>query len=1056
MNSFSMMLSLFVLFFVSSCQVKDSSPSGGLISGHKPATNSFTLEAPAAKNYTTGDVVTLVYSFPYDIIMDTTSGSPRLSLTIGGDSRYANLVDQPTPKKLRFSYTIQASEEDTDGIDINALELNGSTLKFDDRGTLTNCNVGSVVLTNLANQKVDAVIPTISGFDFQSLPGHYREGDIVHFKMTFSESVIVTGTPFFQADIGNNTVDFKYSSGSGTKELIFSYKVTINDAGANGQFDSISNDIELGTGSIKDATGNDADLTLDALKVSAARAATAVIRIIGDSPYVVGVTVPSAGTYLAGATLEVVLEFNREVNVSNSPYIALTIGSNSRNATYTSVSGKFVTFSYTLIPGDVATGITVASSITGGTIGNKSAPVGKTFFNSFTIGGKTYNNNSFVVPDTSGVIINAVQPAAISVIRNNDDTNAAWGTPAQDNKWIIGQPLDITINFNTTLKVTQTDGVPTIDLTFDNKTVSVPYLSGDGQSSLIFRYTIQEGDEDDDGNIGISSIKLNDGVITDLYGTNITLALPVAQLTNTKIDGIRPFITSVSKPIDRTYSVASTVPIMNFTVNWNEPVRYTSGTIPMDVGGTNVPLYYAAGTNTAAITHRPNGGSGNDNSGLSGKNDNNGVAVTPTLTATVTDQAGNAPAPAGLTFPALTTTGILVDTTNPGVSSVVPVNANGTYKAGQSLVFTVTFTEPVTILRDANYPRIPITIGSKATYLKATQDKMDTIHTFSYTIVDDDFDDDGVLVGTTLENNGTTAYARDLGDNLVTGTFTPQATSGIKVDAQVPTIITPTGSGAKAYVSGEKISVTLKFSEKVKVTGNPKIDLDFTDGTDDLIYVSGSESDTLVFERTLDGDHFDMNGLHSVNSVNLNGGSITDEVGNDTEPSFSLLDLSSYYVTYPEVTVWVKNDFINLAPSATATPISSGNNELDITGAMNGVRSILTYLRTPYETNDTYDFFEGNIKFIGKPLDFNFDMETANASINGSGFNTIHDKNLSGVNFYKFNVYFLALQNYATPGPMIPTNFYLYGGLMKETIIIKNGLLSTELAKVEAYFNGLP
>src|SRR5690606_38583609 len=140
---------------------------------------------------------------------------------------------------------------------------------------------------------------------------------------------------------------------------------------------------------------------------------------------------------------------------------------------------------------------------------------------------------------------------------------------------------------------------------------------------------------------------------------------------------------------------------------------------------------------------------------------------------------------------------------------------------------------------------------------------------FSYKIVTGDFDDSGVSVGTTLTNNGTIAYARDPGDNLVTGSFTPQATPGILVDAKAPTILGSVGSGAKTHVSGDKISVTLTFSEVVKVTGTPSIALDFTAGTDDLDYVPGPDSDTLVFERTLDGSHFDMAGLPPVSSITL-------------------------------------------------------------------------------------------------------------------------------------------------------------------------------------------
>ncbi|GEM_PF-1772392 len=1065
MNSFSMTLFLFAFFLVSSCQVKDSAPGGGLISGHKPATNSFTLEAPTTQNYTTGDVVSLIYSFPYDIVMDTTSGSPRLRLTIGSTTRYADFVDQPTPKKLRFSYTIQASEEDPDGIDINALELNGSVLQFDDRGTLTNCDVGSVAQTNMSNLEVDAVVPTISSFVFNSLPGYYRAGDDVLFRMTFSEPVVVTGTPYFQADIGNNTVNFEYLSGSGTKDLIFSYEVTINDAGANGRFDSVSNLINLNGGSIEDSTGNTADLTLAVETANAARDTTAIIRIIGDSPYVVGVTVPTAGTYLAGSTLSVVLEFNREVNIStvspNISYLPLTIGANTRQAQYAGGHGtKFLTFNYTLTPGDVATGITVAPSLTqnGGTIGNRTAPIGKSFFTSFTVGPTTYNNNSFVVPDTSGVIVNAVLPAAISVVRNIDDTSAAWGT-ALDNKWIIGQSLDITINFNTSLKVTQTDGVPTIDLTFDNKTVSVPYLSGDGQTALIFRYVIQEGEIDDDGNIGISSIKLNDGVITDNYGTNISTTLPVTQISNTKIDGVRPFISSVNQPANRTYSTVS--PIMNFTVNWNEPVSYTSGTIPMDVGGVNVPLYYAGGAQTAAITHRPNGGSGNDSSGLGSRNDNDGVVITPILTATVTDQAGNAPAASGLTFDPLTTTGILVDTVAPSVLSVTPVTPIGTYKFGTNLLFTVEFSEAVTILRDTNFPSIPITVGASTTkVLKATADKTDTIHTFSYPIEDGDFDDDGVSVGTTLANNGTTAYARDLGNNLVTGSFTPQATPGILVDAEAPTISARNGSGAKTHVSGDKISVTLTFSEVVKVTGTPSIALDFTAGTDDLDYVPGPDSDTLVFERTLDGSHFDMAGLPPVNSIILDPGeSITDVIGNDAVLTFSSLSLSSYYVTYPEIKIWVKSDFNNLAPLP-ATSITPGNDQLNLIDSMSNIKTVFIAFETPTSEVDStvptdpaiHSFFENDIKLKGVLADDNFDMETISAKVNGVGPAINHDTNFNLITRYKIEVTYSAAQGYS-PGPMFPMSF---DGNIEEVIVIDDGILPGELTNVQNYFNSLP
>jgi hypothetical protein len=54
------------------------------------------------------------------------------------------------------------------------------------------------------------------------------------------------------------------------------------------------------------------------------------------------------------------------VTVTGSPYLALTIGSTTRQAAYSSGSGtRFITFRYTTVPGDVdADGITSPTSIT--------------------------------------------------------------------------------------------------------------------------------------------------------------------------------------------------------------------------------------------------------------------------------------------------------------------------------------------------------------------------------------------------------------------------------------------------------------------------------------------------------------------------------------------------------------------------------------------------------------------------------------------------------------------------------------------------------------------
>lgn len=1043
MNSFSMMLSLFVFFFLSSCQVKDSAPGGGLISGHKPATNAFSLEAPAAKYYTEGEVITLTYSFPYDIIMDTTSGEPRLLLTIGSNARYAELVDQPNLKKLKFSYTIQASDEDTNGIDINALELNGSTLQFDNKGTMTNCNVASVKLTNLPNHKVDTIAASISQFNFISAPGYYREADILVFTITYDEPVEVSGVPYFLANIGGDK-KFFYASGSGTNTLTFTYKVTNSDAGPNGPLTSITSPLVLNGGSIKDTVGNNALLTFDPEN---ARLLTSAIRVIGDSPHVVGITVPENQTYLAGSTLEVVLEFNREVNVTaGTPSIELTIGSNPRQAVYTPILGldkKLMTFRYALNPDDVSNGITIKPSITrnGANILNATAPTTRNYFISFA----TFDNNTFIVPDTSGIICNAIQPQAISASRAPDTTIPKWGGASPDNKWIIGQPLDITVNFNTPIEVTQTNGVPSIDVILDSSTVQAKYHGGTGQSSLIFRYEIKETDSDS-GSITLGNINLNGGVLTD-GTTNVLAALPTTPITSTIIDGIRPTILSITPPAPKTYSTITGVnnTNMEFKINWSEPVRYSLTTgvkIPMDVGGSATPIPYQTGNNSNTTTHRP--------TVLTGLNDSNGVTLTSPLeitgAATITDQAGNPVT--NFTFPLPDTSEVLVDTTPPNIQLVEMVTSNGTYKKNDTIDVKVTFSEPVTLTRSGSFPQIAIQVGGVNHVMEALADGEATTHIFRYTI--DDGDNDNVVVGSQILLGAGTI--RDRGLNPTTPlTFTAPNASGIIVDTKSPSTTMATVTPAKAYVKGEKIEIMVTFGEPVYVTGTPVINVDFYSGPDNLSYVSGHGTTTLIFRRSISMsvEHFDMDGLGTVDTIQPGIGTIKDSVGNDANLSFDTIDLTEHYVTYPQVTLWVKNGSGNLAPGATATSVNNVGGNLTLAQDMNNIEQVFLRIMTPASLAN-HDFFRGDVRLEDDGATFDIRTTPAQTDYDGLGpiAGVFHDTNFAVSTNHFMQILYNSPVNYLNGDMILSSTF---DGTISDIIAVKSGLNPTQITNLRTY-----
>ncbi len=86
--------------------------------------------------YVTGDHIEVTAAFDYNVTVDTTNGTPRISLTIGGNTRYANYDRAWGTMGLVFRYTVVAADADAAGVSIpaNALSLNSGTIQ-DSGGT---------------------------------------------------------------------------------------------------------------------------------------------------------------------------------------------------------------------------------------------------------------------------------------------------------------------------------------------------------------------------------------------------------------------------------------------------------------------------------------------------------------------------------------------------------------------------------------------------------------------------------------------------------------------------------------------------------------------------------------------------------------------------------------------------------------------------------------------------------------------------------------------------------------------------------------------------------
>lgn len=1053
------LLILISLIALVGCQVKEESGSGQLIAGHTPATNSFTVSAPSNGTYKAGDILNFTLSFPYNVVVS--GGTPSLSLTIGASTISAPLVSGAGTKSLIFRYTILASENDVDGITLNSLNLNGSTMTFtNSAGVSTNCDIATVTTRNYTNIFVDNTGPTLTAFSLVTLPGFYNEGDQIVFSATYSEPVVV-GTPVPSFNLTFNTAAVAtYVSGSGTNTINFQYTITNTQFDYNGFTFPGPNTFTNGT-SIKDVSGNAAAVDFSAFVAAIDGTGTGptctggssdCVEFDGRAPFITNIVPPNPRSYASAQNLDYVVEFNKNVTVTGSPYLALTIGSSTKQASYTSGSGsRFITFRYTTVPGDVdADGITSPTSITAGTGTIVSTTGGYNFFVSGTNGG-SFSNNLFTAPDTSGVIVTATQPQPTAVIRGADTTNRIFPTAIADNVWIINQPLLITVEFNTGMYVGQTSGTPSIPITIGATTRQATYLSGgDGQTSLVFRYVIQEGDLDTDGNITLGDIELNGGTITDNANTNSLLTLPVTSISSTTIDGIRPTISNVTAPADGTYSTVTTPNNLWFTVNWSEAVNFNGViNLPLIIGATPVnAATIQAGNDSASVTLRTNA--------LTGYNDLDGIAVSSPLTGagTIRDQAGNTASV--LTFAPPTTTGVLVDTTAPTVVSITPP-ANGTYTLGQNLDFVFNFSEDVTVSVAGGYPRIPFTVGATTRYLVPISNGTSSTHTFRYTIVAGEADTDGVAfsVGTAAINHTGGGYLRDAGLNNSVANFfgiVPN-TTGVLVDSQAPTISSVVRPTNGTYRTGDTLQFIVNWSENVTYNGagSNRIAVNLDSGTVYFDYSSGSGSSTFIYEYTIAGNDLDLDGITpNISTVTIGGGAVLEDASNNAATlTFTAQNLSSIFIVYTDMAVIANAPFTaNRAYGATPSisqiggtvvsnyKIFDGDDSISVLGTVSGIQHIFVAFRT--------DGTPANMPFISSFTYLEDDGGTGfNLKLNGATL-----QNIAAGAAVKIHIDTSASPETINAGDII-TNAFL--GRVAEIIVVNGPLNITQIAQIDNY-----
>jgi len=272
---------------------------------------------------------------------------------------------------------------------------------------------------NTVRFTIDRIAPYVTDVSAISADGTYKAGDTISVTVPFSENVAVTGTPQLTLETGATDRVANFVSGSGTNTLTFTYTVQAGDTSADLDYASASA-LALNGGTIKDASGNNATLTLATPGAAGSLGANKAIVVDAVAPTVSSVAVPSNATYISGQDLDFTVNFSEPVTVNfggGTPRIALTIGSTTCYAAYLSGSGtSALVFRYTVQAGNVdSDGITVGALSANGS----------------TLCDAVGNNATLTlssVGSTSGVLVDGIPvPAAPSVpdMTTASDTGAS-------------------------------------------------------------------------------------------------------------------------------------------------------------------------------------------------------------------------------------------------------------------------------------------------------------------------------------------------------------------------------------------------------------------------------------------------------------------------------------------------------------------------------------------------------------------------------------------------------------------------------------------------------
>jgi len=385
----------------------------------------------------------------------------------------------------------------------------------------------------------------------------------------------------------------------------------------------------------------------------------------------------------------------------------------------------------------------------------------------------------------------------------------------------IGNASTGTINAPTAVAASNTPGSPLVVISWTNSTPAAGvspagYYVTRVRNSDGATFNVSGSPASPTATTPCNDISVPDGIYHYLVtGVLASWTATSASSNNVTTDTTAPTVTAVSSPLaDGSYKAGQLIPV---TVTFSEVV-FVSGTPKLSLStGTpaTTPMNYTSGTGTNVLTFNYTVAAGNTSPDLD-------YAAVNSLLATgggnkIQDLATN---DATLTLPAPAAAGslgankaLVIDTTAPTVTGVSSTIGNGSYKAGQLIPVTVTFSEPVTV---TGIPQLTLSTGTPATTaVNYTAGSGTSVLAFNYTAAAANTSPDLDYAATTslALNAGT---MQDLATNTATLTLASPAASGslgankaLVIDTTAPTVSLASVNGsARTFPYSTNVNVT--------------------------------------------------------------------------------------------------------------------------------------------------------------------------------------------------------------------------------------------------------